>query len=330
MRNRQKTSTAFALAFAGIFAGTLRAAGTEMPENPATDAAESVAEVYTPARAALTYRRHLITPLSVRYAQSLPTSLSTHGKMAYSVYGAEASWRFVQPEKTRLSLSGIEWRRTEFRFSDGAEKPFAHTDLLRATTYQEFINPTSGRALVALLSGSLSAEDRADVSSSPSCLVGLAAKQYFSEETSATLGFFLSYRRDRERWFVYPLFLCDWRIAPNLNLRAANGLTLTWDVGGDNIFLCDFAVGYETDSFAVEAERDAASPYFGRKGVYTSQSVPVSVTGTWNVSENFFVRAGVALNAWSKYRLYRSKRKTDETFSTDPTLEFSFECGFRF
>lgn len=288
-------------------------------------------DIYTPARADVRIQQHLITPFYALYSQSLPASISSGGKIAASTYGTGFSWRYVHPEKTRIALSNLDYRRTDYRFSGGnGAAPFSHTDSLRASTYQEFINPENGRALVALLSGSFAAEDGAALSDGLGGYLGLGFKQYFSEETSLALGCTALYRRERERWFFYPFFVFDWRISPNLNLRAINGVTLTWDLGGNDVFLVDFSVEYAASSFSVEADGNENSPYFGRKGAYYEQSVPVSVTGTWNISETFFVSAGVTIDAWSKYRLYRSGHDTGKTFTADPTLEFSLQAGLRF
>lgn len=322
MKAQMKISAA-AIVSAGLFALAARA-------DAAFTSGDEAEKIYTPARASVRIEQNLITPFYAYYSQRLPSSLSTEGKMASSTYGAGFSWRFVHPEKTRIALSNFDWRRTDYRFSGGAHAPFEHTDSLRATTYQEFINPESGRALVAILSGSAATDDHTALSGGLECFLGLGGKQYFSEETAATVGLAAVYRRNRERWFAYPLFMFDWRISPNLNFRAANGLTLTWDVGGDDAFLVDFSVSYENSSFSVDEEKDADSPYYGRKGAYAEQSVPVSVTGTWNFTENLFLSAGITLDTWSKYRLYRGGHKTSDKFSTDPTLEFSFQLGFRF
>lgn len=287
-------------------------------------------KVYTPEREQIRVREHVITPLYAYYAQGLPAGISTGGKMAYSTYGTGFSWRYVHPKKTRIVLSSLDYRRTDFRFSGGSETPFSHTDSLRASTYQEFINPNNGVAAVAILSGSLTAEDATPLSDGASGMLGFACKQYFSETTSVMLGAATLYRVDSERWYLIPLFSFDWRIAPNWNLRSFNGLTLTWDVSGDNEFLVDFSVSYESSAFAIAAERKISSPSFGEDGAYRRQSIPVSVTGTWNFSENLFLSAGVALNTWSEFRLYRDGHKTREKFSTDPTLEFFLQAGFRF
>ena len=304
-----------------------------LPANGNADFADSEAElkrVYTPARTQLRVREHLITPLYAYYAQGLPAALSTGGKMAYSTYGTGFAWRYVHPEKTRIALTSFDYRRTDFRFSGGSERPFSHTDSLRATTYQEFINPDNGLAAVAILSGSLAADDAAALSDGAGGMLALACKQYFSETTSVMLGAATLYRPYRERWYLLPVFSFDWRIAPNWNLRSFNGLTLTWDINGDNEFLVDFSVAYESSSFAVAAERAITSPDFGKDGDYRRQSVPVSVAGTWNLSENIFLSTGIVLNTWSEFRLYRDGHKTREKFSTDPTLEFFLQAGFRF
>lgn len=302
------------------------AAGT-----PSAERAFDVREIYTPARSDVSIRQNLITPFYAFYSQALPASVSSGGKIASSVYGTGFSWRYIHPEKKRIALSNLDYRRTDYRFSGGnAPAPFRHTDSVRASTYQEFINPDVGFAVVATCAGSFSAEDRADLADGFGGFAGLGCKQYFSEKTSLTLGCTAIYRRDRERWFFFPFLVIDWSITENLNLRAVNGVTLTWDVFGNDAFHLGFAVEYSGTTFVVEKETDAASPHFGRDGAYYEQSVPVSVTGTWNVSESFFVSAGVTLDAWSKYRLYRGGHDTGETFSVDPAVEFSLQAGFRF
>lgn len=319
--------------FCGAGAATTLFAGESAPDDAFVPVGgvisrsdSSPEKFFTPARATVRIRRNLITPFYASYAQSLPASISTGGKLAASVYGTGASWRYVAPDKTRVALTSVDYRRTDFRFSGGnGYAPFAHMDSIRATTYQEFINPENGRALVGFLSGSAAADDRADLADGAGCFVGLAGKQYFSEETSVMLGVSASYNCARERWYFYPIFSIDWSIAKNLNLRTLNGLTLTWDVGGENVWLVDFSVGYETQAFAVATGTDD-----GASGAFYRKRVPVGVAATWNISENFFVGAGITLDAWSEFRRYRSGHKTSEKFSTDPTLEFSLQAGIRF
>ena len=313
-------------------AGTpLRADGgnAEAASAPEQNAADEM-RVYTPARAALRVQEHLITPFYAYYSQRLPSSVSGGGKMASSTYGTGFSWRFVHPEKTRIALTNFNYRRTDYRFSGGRGAPFEHTDSLYASTYQEFINPDTGFALVGMLTGALAAEDGAGLEEGFGGVLAAGCKQYFSETTSLTLGVATLYRFDRERWFCYPFVSFDWRLAPTLNLRLLNGASLTWDVFSDESFLLDFSVNYQTSAFAVARDRDRASAHYGKTGAYYEQSVPVTVTGTWNVSENLFLSVGISLNTWTKYRLYRSGRETDEDFSTAPTLELSLQAGLRF
>ena len=287
-------------------------------------------KIYTPARSAVRVREHLITPFYALYAQRLPSSLSDGGKLASSSCGSGFSWRYVHPEKTRIALTTADWLRTDYRFSGGHASPFRHTDAFSATTYQELINPKTGFALVGVASFTAAAEDRVALSKGLGGFAALGAKQYFSESTAVTFGLSALYRFDRERWFLYPFLSFDWSISENLNLRMLNGLSLTWDVNGDDSFLLDLSVSYRTSAFAVETERDAASPYFGERGAYYEQRVPVSLTGTWNLTENFFVSAGVTLLAWDKYRLYRDGHDTDEKFTADPTVEFTLQAGVKF
>lgn len=300
---------------AALFAGT-----------PGENRESEERRVYTPAREQVRAREHLITPFYAYYAQGLPAGLSSGGKMAYSTYGTGCAWRYVHPEKTRIALTSLDYRRTDFRFSGGAATPFRHTDSVRASTYQEFINPDNGLALAAIVSGSMAAEDSVALSDGASGLFGLACKQYFSETTSVALGLSALYRTDRERWFCAPFVSVDWRIAPNWNLRTLNGLALTWDVHGSNAFLIDFSVNYEDSAFAVDTADDAAAS----RGAYRRRSVPVSISGTWNFSENLFFNLGITLNTWSEFRFYRNGNRTDEKFTTDPTLEFSLQAGWRF
>lgn len=287
-------------------------------------------DIYTPAREQLRTREHLITPFYAYYAQGIPAAISGGGKMAYSTYGTGCAWRYIHPEKTRIGLTSLDYRRTDFRFSGEASSPFRHTDSVRVSTYQEFINPENGLAAVGILSGSMAAEDGTALSDGASGMVAFACKQYFSETTSVMFGAGTLYRQDRARWYLIPLFSFDWRVAPNWNLRALNGLTLTWDLNGNDEFLVDFSVSYESSSFAITTDLDESSPYFGEDGAYRRQSVPVSLAGTWNFSENLFLSAGITLNTWSEFRLFRDGHKTSEKFTTDPTLEFSLQAGFRF
>ena len=286
--------------------------------------------VYTPSREQLRLREHLITPFYAYYAQGLPAAVSSGGKMAYSTYGTGCAWRYIHPEKTRIALTSLDYRRTDFRFSGNTETPFRHTDSVRVSTYREFINPDNGLALAAILSGSMAAEDGTALSDGACGFIGIACKQYFSETTSVSLGVSGAYRTDRERWYCIPFVSVDWRITPNWNLRTLNGLTLTWDIHGDNKFLVDFSLNYEDTAFAIGEEKNTASPHCEESGAYRRQSVPVSVSGTWNFSENLFLNLGIALNTWSKFRLYRDGNKTDESFTTDPSLEFSLQAGWRF
>jgi len=280
-------------------------------------------KIFTPARAAVGIRQHLITPFYVSYSQSLPTAISTGGKIASSTYGGGASWRYVAEDKTRISLTNFDYLRTDFRFSGGSgSAPFSHTDTLHGSTYQEFINPKNGRALVGLFSGSVSADDSTDLSNGVGCIIGIAGKQYFSEEISATLGLGSSYQCARERWYFFPMVLFNWRITESLNLRTTNGVTLTWDVGGNDVLLIDFSLEYETFAFASATDDD--------RGVYYRKRVPLTVSGTWNISENIFVGAGIMFDVWTKYRFYRGGHKTNEDFSTDPTFELTLQAGFRF
>lgn len=291
---------------------------------------EEIGKVYTPARAAVRVQHNLITPFYAYYGQSIPTALSSGGKMASSTYGTGFSWRYASPKKTRISLTNFDYRRTDYRFSGGAEKPFEHTDSLRAMTYQEFIDPDNGLAFVGMMSISFSAEDKISLSDGLGGFIGLGCKQYFSETTAVMFGGSAVYRHERERWYVFPLFSFDVQLAPNMNLRLLNGATLTWDICNNNEFLVDFFINYEADAFAVEDDRNTRSPNFGKDGAYYVQRVPIGITGTWNFSENLFFRTGVAVNTWSKYRLIRDGHKTDEKFTTDPTLEFLFQAGIRF
>ena len=296
-----------------------------------TSVESELGSVYTPAREQIRVREHLITPLYVYYAQSLPAALSSGGKMAYSTYGTGCAWRYVHPEKTRVALSSLDYRRTDYRFSGSSVAPFEHTDTLRATTYQEFINPNNGLAAVAILSGSLSAEDAVALSDGASGMFGVACKQYFSETISVMLGASALYRIDRARWYFVPIFSFDWKISQNLNLRSFNGLTLTWDIGGKNEFLVDFSVAYESSAFAVEVHQDSAMPNRRNdNGAYRTERVPVTIAGTWNFSENFFLSGGIVLNTWSEFKFYRDRHKTSEKFDTDPTLEFFLQAGCRF
>ncbi len=312
--------------FLAVFPPLMLSAG-----NPGFAASEAeTGKIYTPAREQIRVREHLITPFYGYYAQSLPASLSSGGKMAYSTYGTGCSWRYVHPEKTRIALTSLDYRRTDYRFSGGAATPFSHTDSLRMSSYQEFINPATGAAAVAVLSGALAAEDGTALSDGASGMIGFAGKQYFSETTSVMLGAAAMYRIDRERWYFVPLFSFDWRIRPNWNLRALNGLTLTWDTSGEEKFLVDFSVSYESSSFAVGEERGASAPYSGKSGAYRCESVPVTVAGTWNLSKNLFLSAGVSLHAWSEFRQYRDGHKTEEKFTTDPSLAFFIQGGIRF
>ena len=287
-------------------------------------------KIYTPARSAVRVREHLITPFYALCAQRLPSSLSDGGKLASTSWGSGFSWRYVHPEKTRISLTTADWLRTDYRFSGGRAAPFKHTDSFSATTYHELINPKTGLALVGIASATAAAEDRTALSKGVGGFAALGAKQYFSESTSVTFGLSALYRFDRERWFLYPFVSFDWSISENLNLRMLNGLSLTWDVNGDDTFLLDLSANYRTSAFAVEAERDDASPYFGEHGAYYEQRVPVSLTGTWNLTENLFVNAGVTLIAWSKYRLYRNGHDAAENFTADPTVEFVLQAGVKF
>lgn len=280
-------------------------------------------KIFTPARAAVGIRQHLITPFYVSYSQSLPTAISTGGKIASSTYGGGASWRYVAEDKTRISLTNFDYLRTDFRFSGGTGgAPFSHTDTLHGSTYQEFINPENGRALVGLFSGSVSADDSTDLSNGVGCVVGVAGKQYFSESVSAMLGLGGSYQCAQERWYLFPMISLNWRITDSLNLRTTNGITLTWDVGGNDTLLIDFSIEYETFAFATATDGD--------NGAYLRKRVPLSVSGTWNISENIFVGAGIMFDVWSKYRFYRGGHKTNENFTSDPTFELTLQAGFRF
>lgn len=333
MRGFKRLFLSATLLSTGISAGTLFAGYGSANETVAESfsvAEDEIGKVYTPARAGVRVNQNLITPFYAYYGQSLPAALSTGGKMASSTYGTGFSWRYVSPEKTRISLSNFDYRRTDYRFSGGSKVPFEHTDSLRAMTYQEFINPDNGFAWVGTMSLSLAAEDKTSLSDGLSGFLGLGCKQYFSETTAVMLGAGAVYRHERNRWYVFPLFSFDVRLTPNLNLRLLNGATLTWDVGGKNEFLVDFFVSYEADAFAVEDSRETLSPDLGKDCAYYTQRVPVGITGTWNFSENLFFSAGVAVNTWSKYRLIRDGHKTDEKFTTDPTLEFSLQAGIRF
>lgn len=322
--------------FAGtMFAGTATAEtrpveqddGTFLRAEPPSD---SAGKYYPPARAAVRVREHLVTPFYVLCAQRLPASLSGGGKMASSSYGAGFSWRYVHPEKKRIAFTTADFLHTDYRFTGGRDAPFRRTDAISATTYHELINPHTGLAGVGVASFTASTSDRAAMSDGFGGFFALGAKQYFSEKTSVALGVSALYRFDRERWFFYPFFTFDWSISENLNLRLLNGVSLTWDVGGDNSFLLDFSLNYRTSAFAAEVEHDAASPYFDKSGAYREQSVPASLTGTWNVTENFFVSAGVTLLVWNKFRLCRAGHNTSEKFTVDPAVEFVLQAGVKF
>ncbi len=328
-------------AFAGtMFAGTAEKLSTETRPAESHDDGDflraeapsphGVGKYYPPARAAVRVREHLVTPFYVLFAHQLPSSISGGGKMASTSYGSGFSWRYVHPEKKRLAFTTADFLHTDYRFTGGRAAPFHRTDAINATTYHELINPHTGLAGVGAASFTAATSDRAAMSDGIGGFVALGAKQYFSEETSATLGVAALYCFDRERWFFYPLFSIDWSLSENVNLRVLNGVSITWDTGGDNFFLLDFSLIYRTSAFAAEVERDAASPYFEKSGAYREQCVPASLTGTWNFTENFFVSAGVTCLVWNKYQLCRDGHKTSEKFTADPTVEFVIQTGVKF
>lgn len=319
-----KTEIVFLSLLATAFPNTAAAenvAGTLVAGN-----AENSPEVYTPARSAVRIRENLITPFYAFCGQTLPAAISGGGKIASSTYGTGFSWRYVKPDKSRISLTNFDYRRTDFRFSGtDVPAPFEHTDALSAMTYQEFIDPETGRALVAIFGAALSAEDGAELGDGFGGMASVAFKQYFSEETAGMLGASIVYRPERERLYFYPVAAFDWRISPNFNLRVLNGAELTWDIDASDEFLVDFSVLYESSAFAV-----ARDDFSDEKGAWREQRVPISVAGTWNVSENIFINARISLIAWSEFRQFRDGGKTDEKFRADPTLAFSVQVGFRF
>lgn len=302
-------------------------------ENSDAGTAAEEEKVYTTADSALGWKSHLITPFYAHYAQTLPSSVSDGGKIAKSVYGTGLSWRFIPEDKTRISLSSLDYRRTDFRFSGAANRysrVFRHTDSFSAMTYQEFINPHTGLSLAGYAALAAAAEDRVGIEEGIGGFIGVGAKQYFSETTSVTLGAAAAYSAARERWYVLPLVSFDWEIAEHLSIRMLNGLTLTWNVNGGRELTVDFSASYSSDSFVIERDGNAESRYFGKSGAVICESIPVGISGTWNLSENFYLNLGVTANFRTKYKLYRSGRKTGEDFRADTPIELSARFGIRF
>ncbi len=250
--------------------------------------------------------------------------------MASSSYGTGFSWRYVHPEKKYLSFTTADFLHTDYRFTGGRKAPFRRTDAVNATTYHELINPHTGLAGIAAASFTAATSDRASMTDGFSGFAMLGAKQYFSEATSFSLGLSAAYEPCRERWYFYPFCSFDWCISENVNLRLLNGVSLTWDTDGDNSFLLDFSLIYHAFSFSAETERDSSSRYYDKSGVYREQCIPLSVTGTWNFTENLFVSAGVSFLLWNNFQLYRDGHKTEEKFTADPTVEFVFQAGVKF
>ena len=281
---------------------------------------EKIKEAFPPARAQVQAGTTVFKPFYAYYKQRLPASINKGGKMGASTYGTGISLMHVNGERSLITLANADYRRTNYRWSSIAEGPFDNTDSISSLFWQEWVFDTdSGRAIAGFASASAGADDGTSLSAGASGTFGLGGKQYFSKTESLWLGAIASYSRHRERWIATPMFFFDWIPAENINLRIANGITATWDVGGENEFLLSLGISYEANSIAI-----------GKGDVWRCQSAPLVLTATWNVTENLSFSFGANTILWSDYRRWEGGHESDDHFTVDPSLEFFVQAGLRF
>lgn len=282
---------------------------------------------YSPARRAIERGTNTVMPAYGSAAVRFPSSVNRGGEISSFAFGAGASWTFVSEEEKFVSVSNLDFQRTDYRFSGTPETlspvgsdPFSHVDSLKAFNWSEFVfDKANGRALAFLAAASFAAADSTASSHGVNASLGFAYKQYFSRTTSVCGGVLCAYSRHKERWTILPLVLVDYAPTRDVNMRLGNGINLTWNVGGKDEWILSAGVSYSGECIAV-----ADGEYW-----YT-QSVPASLVARRNLGKNFFVSLGMSALLWTDYRYWANSHKTDFHFTSETALAISLQAGLRF